>query len=145
MTVVDSPKEFIESIIEGYPRDPYFSKVLAALHHPVRPREYNRFGLSVDQLITYSDPSDDHLRICVPVDTADSKLRLNLLHDFHDSPMSGHLGMARTHNLLSSQFYWPGLSRDVKDYVRSCSVCQRNKTSQKTYGAHQPLNVPPQR
>jgi transposase InsO family protein len=145
VTVVDIPRDFIEAIVEGYQKDPYFNKVMEALDSPVHPREYNRFGLSVDLLITYSDPADDHLRICVPIDTADSKLRLNLLHDFHDSPMSGHLGMSRTHNLLSAQFYWPGLSRDVKDYVRSCSVCQRNKTSPKTYGPHQPLDVPPQR
>jgi hypothetical protein len=33
------------------------------------------------------------------------------------------------------------MSRDVKDCVRSCAKCQRNKTSLKTYGPHQPLDV----
>jgi hypothetical protein len=99
----------------------------------------------VNSLITYADPSDGHRRVCVPNDSAHGKPRLDILHDFHDSAMSGHLGITRTLNLVSNSFYWPALSRDVKDYVRSCSVCQRNKTSNKSYGAHQPLDVPPHR
>lgn len=53
--------------------------------------------------------------------------------------------MTQTHSLLTEQFYWPGMSRDVKDYVRSCAKCQRSTTSLKTYGTHQPLDVPPHR
>jgi transposase InsO family protein len=46
---------------------------------------------------------------------------------------------------VAKQFYWPGLTKDVKDYVRSCHKCQLNKSGNKTYGSHQPLQVPPSR
>ena len=43
----------------------------------------------------------------------------------HDSVMSGHQGIARTLHKVSSQFYWPGLHKDVSEFVRSCDLCQR--------------------
>ena len=50
------------------------------------------------------------------------------LHDHHDSPSSGHLRYAKTLNLIGRSYYWPAMARDVRDYVRSCVSCQRNKS-----------------
>ena len=37
------------------------------------------------------------------------------------------------------------MEEEVKDYVRSCDVCQRDKTSRrKKYGLLQPLDIPHQ-
>jgi hypothetical protein len=145
ITAVEAPEGFLKSIIEAYPQDPYFSRVLQGLTDVPPLKEFDRFTLKENGLLTYSDPTDEHRRVCLPSDTADAKLRIDILHDFHDAALAGHLGITRTLNLVAGHFYWPGLSRDVKDYVRSCSTCQRNKTSNKTYGAHQPLSLPPHR
>lgn len=37
------------------------------------------------------------------------------------------------------------MTKEIKDYVRSCMSCQLNKPANKSYGAHQPLLTPPGR
>jgi len=37
------------------------------------------------------------------------------------------------------------MTKDAKDYVRSCNKCQLNKDSNISYGLHQALPIPPHR
>jgi hypothetical protein len=101
ITVLNTPQYFVDSLVEGYARDPYFQRVLEGITSTPPSREFDRFTLTNDGLITYSYPSDEHLRICVPNDSDSSKQRLNLLHDFHDTSTAGHVGITRTLNLLT--------------------------------------------
>ena len=39
----------------------------------------------------------------------------------------GHLGMDCTLLLLQDRVYWPGMSKDVRDHIRTCDRCQRAK------------------
>ena len=41
-----------------------------------------------------------------------------------DTPMVGHIGVGKTYRRVLQHFYWPGISRDVKQYCRNCQVCQ---------------------
>jgi len=43
----------------------------------------------------------------------------------HDIPAAGHLGIAKTKNRLLRHFHWSSISRDTKDFCRSCDVCQQ--------------------
>ena len=45
----------------------------------------------------------------------------------HDIPLAGHQGINRTKEKIRENFVWRGMSRDVKNYVRTCAVCNRNK------------------
>jgi hypothetical protein len=63
-------------------------------------------------------------RIVVPEDKG---IRLKLLEQHHDSPLVGHQGQARTLELLSSRFYWPGMKAQVNRFVETCETCQRSK------------------
>ncbi|KFM72322.1 Retrotransposable element Tf2 protein type 3, partial [Stegodyphus mimosarum] len=43
-------------------------------------------------------------------------------------------------NLLSPQYYWPGIVQDVRNYCKHCEICQFNKKSkQKKFGLMQNL------
>ena len=78
-------------------------------------------------------------RLCIP---NDQPLRLELLKEFHDAPVAGHLGFHKTLAALSSRFWWPHMSRAVKAYVSSCGTCQRTKPSQSLRpGLLQPLPI----
>lgn len=55
------------------------------------------------------------------------KDRKELLKQSHDNVISGHLGVYKTYNRLLTNYYWPGMQRDVRDYVRKCTVCARYK------------------
>ena len=40
--------------------------------------------------------------------------------------MAGHLGTRRTQERIQRDFYWPGFSKDVREYCRTCDACQRS-------------------
>ena len=50
----------------------------------------------------------------------------------HDSILGGHLGVKKTTDKVLSNFFWPGISGDVKRYCRSCDICQRTTPKGKT-------------
>ena len=57
----------------------------------------------------------------------DTSIKSQLLHEAHDVPVSGHVGITRTIDLLTRLYYWPKLYDDVKEYVTTCLQCQSNK------------------
>ena len=76
----------------------------------------------------------------------DKSIRTQLLHEAHDSAVSGHVGTAKTIELLSRNYYWPTLQRDARNYVLSCHACQSNKPSNATpMGLLQPIPTPERR
>ena len=80
-------------------------------------------------------------RILIPP-TA-SSLILNILQQYHDSPMAGHFGVARTQALVGQYFKWAGMATAVEAYVRSCDACQRNKVVRHApFGLLNPLPIP---
>ncbi|XP_014425344.2 uncharacterized protein LOC102456264 isoform X1 [Pelodiscus sinensis] len=55
------------------------------------------------------------------------KEALTLFERYHDSFMSGHEGIFKTRNILTSKYYWPGMTRDIADWVARCPTCQKHK------------------
>ena len=43
----------------------------------------------------------------------------------HDTPLGGHFERHKPAALVCRLVYWPGQTRDVEAYTRSCEVCQR--------------------
>jgi len=52
-------------------------------------------------------------------------LRSRLLQIAHEIPAAAHLGVAKTTARLQRHFYWPGITSDVKQFCRTCDICQR--------------------
>ncbi|KAJ9531406.1 hypothetical protein QJQ45_006884 [Haematococcus lacustris] len=54
--------------------------------------------------------------------------------------------MSKTWHTVDLSFTWPGMRKDVEDYVRQCDACQRNKPSTRLKaGKLQPLSIPGRR
>uniref|UniRef100_A0A8C1AZL7 Gypsy retrotransposon integrase-like protein 1 n=1 Tax=Cyprinus carpio carpio TaxID=630221 RepID=A0A8C1AZL7_CYPCA len=61
----------------------------------------------------------------------------------HCSNIACHPGVNRTRYLVKQRFWWPGMARDIRDFVLACSVCATGKTSNRPPdGLLQPLSVP---
>jgi hypothetical protein len=45
----------------------------------------------------------------------------------HEPPTVSHPGRTRTLDILCLRFYWPGMRRQVDEYVKKCHSCQRLK------------------
>ncbi|GKV13501.1 hypothetical protein SLEP1_g24501 [Rubroshorea leprosula] len=70
-------------------------------------------------------------------------LRRKLIHLVHDSALGGHSGIQASTKRLAFLFYWKGLEKDVRQYIRQCDVCQRYKPKNTpTPGLLQPLPIP---
>ena len=71
-------------------------------------------------------------------------LQHEVLQLCHDSPLGGHMGIHKTFQRVSKEFWWPGMRKDCKAYVESCHVCERAKAAHmKPAGLLHPLPVPP--
>lgn len=69
-------------------------------------------------LITWRD------RIYIPRDRG---LRERIIRLNHDTPSAGHPGRNKTHELITRDYWWPNIQRDVRKYVEGCEACQRTK------------------
>ena len=53
------------------------------------------------------------------------KRRERLVRLAHGSPLAAHLGCKRTTKKLQRSFFWPGMSKDVREMVQRCMECQK--------------------
>jgi hypothetical protein len=78
-------------------------------------------------------------RLYVP----EGKMRDTLLKECHDGPLAGHGGAKCTTTFLKKSYYWPNLKDCVEEYVKTCLICQQNRTfNKKQAGLLQPLLIP---
>ncbi|MCH82791.1 hypothetical protein A2U01_0003603, partial [Trifolium medium] len=72
-----------------------------------------------------------------------SKFKSLLLHEFHETPVVGHVGVVKTLKRLSEKFYWDNMRQDVQLFLKQCVVCQTTKyCTLKPAGLLQPLPLP---
>ena len=113
----------LDELVQEYQKD---DKFRTQFQEPKEP--YERLGKLLIR----------HGKICIP----EGNFRVKLMHDYHCTPITGHLGTTKTINRLISKFYWNNLRSDVLRYVRSCE-CQKAKASnQKPAGLLKPLEPP---
>ncbi|KIJ05551.1 hypothetical protein PAXINDRAFT_48679, partial [Paxillus involutus ATCC 200175] len=55
--------------------------------------------------------------------------RKEIVTSVHESLSAGHPGITRTINLVSRDFWWPGLSTFVRNFVTGCATCQSHKAN----------------
>ena len=71
-----------------------------------------------------------------------TKLREEILREFHCSRFSVHLGGTKMYQDLHRQYYRSGMKRHVGDFVRRCLTCQQVKAEhRKPVELLQPLEV----
>jgi len=57
----------------------------------------------------------------------DEELRAEVIQLHHDVPAAGHGGRWKTVELVTRNYWWPGVMRDVGKYVEGYDLCQRMK------------------
>jgi RNase H-like domain found in reverse transcriptase/Reverse transcriptase (RNA-dependent DNA polymerase)/Integrase zinc binding domain/Integrase core domain/Chromo (CHRromatin Organisation MOdifier) domain len=134
----DEPR-LLSDIRAAQPRDPALQPILALLRDPDVPRDDDaqrrlvgfslRDGLVLFNGLVYAPDSD--------------AIKLAILRQCHDAAPAGHFGQAKTHELVTRDFYWPRLRRFVNRYVSTCDTCARAKAPRhKPHGLLAPLPVP---
>ena len=80
---------------------------------------------------------DGHLyykdQMYIPPDTHQS-----LVSSLHKSPTLGHAGHFCPKTIVECNFWWPGLSTFINNFIAGCAICQQNKVN--THPTIPPLN-----
>jgi len=73
----------------------------------------------------------------------DEKLRAEIVRLHHDMPIGGHGGQWKMVELVTRNFWWPGIMKEVKRYVEGCDACQQNKNrTEQPAGKLMPNSIP---
>jgi hypothetical protein len=122
-----------KDILEAGLLDSDWSGIRKALETGQSYKGLEHYGLE-DDLVTYER------RIYIP---ESNSLKLKVAHQCHDAKVAGHFGRDKTLELMKRNYYWPNMEEWVRNYVRTCDACQRNKTARhKKYGKLVPLEIP---
>ena len=57
----------------------------------------------------------------------DNRLRVEIIRLHHNTLVGGHGKQQKTVELVTRNFWWPGVTKEVKRYVEGCDTCQHNK------------------
>ncbi len=70
-------------------------------------------------------------------------LRTHVIAEVHNSPVAGHPGREVTYSILHRDYFWPGMSASIRQFVKNCDVCGRTKPwREMKHGLLKPLPVP---
>jgi len=70
-------------------------------------------------------------------------LQQQIVKIYHDLPSAGHPGWWKTYELVSRNYWWPGMTTFVKKYITGCDMCQQMKNHiQQPFGPLMPNKMP---
>jgi len=73
------------------------------------------------------------------------KLRVEIIWLHHNMPIAGYGGQWKTVELVTRNYWWPGVTKEVKRYVEGCDQCQRMKNRAEMPVGKLKLNQVPER
>ena len=57
----------------------------------------------------------------------DKELRVEIIQLYHDVLAAGYGGRWKIVELVTRNYWWPRVTRDVGRYIEGCDLCQRMK------------------
>ena len=75
----------------------------------------------------------------------EEELRAEIIQLHHDVPAVGHGGRWKTVELVTRNYWWLGVMRDVGRYVEGCDLCQRIKNRTEELAGKLKLSEVPKR
>ena len=63
-------------------------------------------------------------RVYVP---KNEKLRVEIIWLHHNTPIAGYGGQWKMIELVTRNYWWPGMMKEVKQYIEGCDQCQKMK------------------
>ncbi|KAH7492803.1 hypothetical protein FOMA001_g2147 [Fusarium oxysporum f. sp. matthiolae] len=133
---LELPEDISRLLDQAYKTDEDLQSILQALEEgaPRHPKITLAECKVIQDRLLYRD------RVYIP---NYDPLRTALLKASHEHPIAGHPGRARTYDLLSRDYYWPGMLSYVERWVKNCHTCRRaNPARDARQGVLKPLPVP---
>ena len=96
-------------------------------------QQFENFYIDQDgvlQLYHKGQFDESKCRIVIP-----STITNQIMDNFHTTPTAGHLGINRTTESIKRRYYWPDMTKHVKEFISCCPTCQKHKHKQYTLKA----------
>jgi hypothetical protein len=137
---IHADSEEINEWVKGYQSDSHFNKVIDSIRtetNPLNPK-FSQYFLGDNGLLYFEDWEGNN-RLCVP-----SCLRNQIMKEDHENIADGaHCGYHRAFNRLASLYFWPRMSRDIREFVTTCDICQKSKAKRHApVGLLKPIPIP---
>ena len=98
-----------------------------------------RKGVNPDFVYLDDDTLKFKDRLCIP---HVGGLRRELLEEFHNFRFTVNLEGMKMYSYMKQLYWWPGLKRDIAEFIAQCLVCQQVKAEhQRPGGKLQPLCI----
>jgi transposase InsO family protein len=117
---IDYDEKKFEDFKEEQWQDGQTRKVINDLRKQIHKKKF----LLKNDILYYSGGrgNRNRLRVVVPV-----KSRNKIIEENHDKPTAGHLGVNRTIDRITKNYYWPRMRKSIYHYVQTCEPCQLRK------------------
>jgi hypothetical protein len=70
------------------------------------------------------------------------ELKIMILKEMHNVPYAGHPGYQKIVVVVKSHYFWPGMKKEIAEYIVRCMECQKVKDEHRhTAGFLQPLPI----
>jgi hypothetical protein len=121
-------------ILDVVVTDQHYLQVKEILQQEDVQHKFKEYKMKEDGILMHKN------RIYVP---NSRELRKLVLKEMHNVPYVRHPGYQKTIAAIRSQYFWPGMKKDVVDYISRCMECQRVKVEHRhPTGLLQPLPIP---
>jgi hypothetical protein len=111
-----------------------YRDLVAKLQQGEMPQKVENYKLEADGTLLYKN------KIYVP-NVQD--LKLMILNEMHNVPYAGHPGYQKTVAAVKSHYFWPGMKKEIAEYIARCMECQKVKAEHRhPAGLLQPLPIP---
>ena len=124
--------------------DQFCSQIIQAINNnqvdqiPISIQRKSRQFIILNDILHYKhykSPNNVTYPLVIP-----QSLTEKILKSYHESPIGGHTGITRTLNKIQNKYYWPNMTKDTNQYIKSCHNCQINKKiNGKPIGQLQPI------
>jgi len=114
--------ELQNEIREETAKDDFFAKALLAIKEncPLPIRSKLEDWKTEEGLLCFKD------RCYIPLH---EELHREIVKQYHDSLTGGHPEHFKTLELIRQNYWWPGMTVFVKNYIMGCAVCQQMKVN----------------
>lgn len=62
----------------------------------------------------------------------DENDKTDIIYNFHNNVLGGHIGIKGTIENIKRRYYWPGMGEQVKKMINNCLACKKNKITRHT-------------
>jgi hypothetical protein len=101
-------------IMEAANADLQYRELVAKLQQGKMPQKVDNYNLGIDGILL-------HKNIIFVPNVQD--LKRMILHEMHNVPYAGHPGYQKTVATIKSHYFWPGMKREIVEYIARCMEC----------------------